>query len=66
MATILKMPAWEIDQSYDGVNQPLKRVETRRTETLIGGGPVHFPFVIYHFPFVIDCQAVQMLINGKW
>ncbi|QQS48893.1 MAG: hypothetical protein IPM66_09835 [Acidobacteriota bacterium] len=33
------MPAWEIDQSYDGVNQPLKRVKTRRIETLVGGGP---------------------------
>ncbi|QQS46047.1 MAG: hypothetical protein IPM66_19330 [Acidobacteriota bacterium] len=33
------MPAWEIDQSYDGVNQALKRIETRRIETLIGNGP---------------------------
>jgi YD repeat-containing protein len=34
-----QMPTIEIAQSYDGDGLPVKRIETRRTEQLIGGGP---------------------------
>ena len=33
------LPASEIAQSYDGNGQPAKRIETRRSEELINGGP---------------------------
>ncbi len=32
-------PALEIAQTYDGSNQPAKRIETRRVDELIGEGP---------------------------
>jgi YD repeat-containing protein len=34
-----QMPATEIAQSYDGDGSPVKRIETRRTEEYIDGGP---------------------------
>jgi len=35
----IRQPAVEIAQTYDGLGQPAKRLETRRSEQLIGDGP---------------------------
>ncbi len=35
-----QLPAFEIAQSYDGNMTPAKRIETRRTEEFIDGGPL--------------------------